>query len=146
MNAAFIALIICNLVMLIVGAFGARYVTKVLRMPEQVLLAMVMILSLVGSYGVSGKMFDVLVTLLAGVFGYFLRMCNVPTAPVIIGLVLGPILEETLRQGLILKDNNFLAFFTLEHPVAIVLMLITFFIITWSGYTEFRQTKSNVSK
>ena len=146
MNAAFIALIICNLVMLIVGAFGARYVTKVLRMPEQVLLAMVMILSLVGSYGVSGKMFDVFITLLAGVFGYFLRMCNVPTAPVIIGLVLGPILEETLRQGLILKDNNFLAFFTLEHPVAIVLMLITFFIVTWSGYTEFRQTKSNVSK
>ena len=94
--------------MLIVGAFGARYVTKVLRMPEQVLLAMVMILSLVGSYGVSGKMFDVLVTLLAGVFGYFLRMCNVPTAPVIIGLVLGPILEETLRQAHPVTDQRHL--------------------------------------
>ena len=69
-----------------------------------------------------------------------------PTAPVIIGLVLGPILEETLRQGLILKDNDFLAFFTLEHPVAIVLMLITFFIIIWSGYTEFRQNQSKKSK
>ena len=146
MNAAFMALIICNIVMLIIGAFGARFITKVLRMPEQVLLVMVMILSLVGFYGVSGKMFDLLVTLLAGVFGYFLRLCNVPTAPVIIGLVLGPILEETLRQGLILTNNDFFAFFTLEHPVAIVLMLITFFILAWSGYTEIRQNRARAAK
>lgn len=141
MNAAFMALIICNVVMLIVGAFSARIITKILRMPEPVLLAMVMILSLVGSYGVSGKMFDLLITLAAGVFGYFLRLCNVPTAPVVIGLVLGPILEESLRQGLILTDNSFLAFYTFDHPVAIVLMLITLFILVWSGLTEFRRKR-----
>lgn len=138
MNASFIALIVCNLVMLVVGALGARTITKVLRMPEPVLLAMVMILSLVGSYGVSGKLFDVLVTLGAGVFGYFLRLCKVPTAPVIIGLVLGPILEESLRQGLILTDNDFLAFFSFDNPVALVLFAVTVLILVWAGAGEFR--------
>lgn len=146
MNAAFLVLIICNIAMLIVGALSARVITKVLQMPEQVMLAMVMILSLVGSYGVSGKMFDLLITLIAGIFGYFLRLCNVPTAPVVIGLVLGPILEETLRQGLILTDNNFLAFFTFENPVAIVLINLTFFILAWSGVSEFRQNRKMETK
>lgn len=141
MNAAFMALILCNLVMLVVGALSARMITRVLRMPEPVLLAMVMLLSIVGSYGVSGRMFDVFVTLGAGIFGFVLRLCGVPTAPVIIGMVLGPILEESLRQGLILTDNSYLAFFSTEHPIAIVLFAITAVIVVWSGISEFRASR-----
>ncbi|MDX6752412.1 tripartite tricarboxylate transporter permease [Geminicoccaceae bacterium 1502E] len=135
-NAAFIALIICNLVMFVVGALSAPLITRVLRMPEPVLLGMVLVLSVVGSYGVGGKLFDVLVTLVAGIAGFFLRVCGVPVAPIVIGMVLGPIFEESLRQGLILTDNDFSVFFSLEHPIALGLITVTFLILAWSAWGE----------
>ncbi|MEZ5738057.1 MAG: tripartite tricarboxylate transporter permease [Burkholderiaceae bacterium] len=139
MNAAFVALIVCNLLMFASGALFAPLITRILRMPEPILLAGVIILSIVGSYGVSGRMFDVYVSLGFGVVGYLFRICGVPTAPVVIGLVLGPIFEESLRQGLLLTDGSFFAFFDpAEHPIALVLILITVAIVVVSSYTELR--------
>ena len=142
MHAVFLALILCNIAMVVMGALSARWVTRILRMPEPILLAMVMILSIVGSYGVSGRLFDVFVTFAAGLFGFVLRICNVPTAPVVIGMVLGPIFEESLRQGLILKDNDFLAFFGADHPIAIVLITCTALILAWSVHAEIKDRKA----
>ena len=141
MHAAFLALILCNIAMVIVGALSARYITRILRMPEPILLSMVLILSIVGSYGVGGRLFDVFVTFMAGLFGFVLRLCNVPTAPVVIGLVLGPIFEESLRQGLIITDNNFWAFFGTDHPIAIVLLVCTGLILAWSVQSEIKDRK-----
>lgn len=139
MNAAFMALIICNILVFVVGALMAPLITRILRMPEQILLAMVIILSVVGAYGVSGRMFDVFVALAFGVLGYVFRLCGVPTAPVVIGMVLGPIFEESLRRGLLLTDGSFIAFFDpTVHPIAFVLILITLAIITVSTWVELR--------
>lgn len=129
MNSVFFALILCNIAMFLSGVFLARFVTKILKIPEVLLLSMVTILSLVGAYSVSGRMFDVGVALAAGLVGYFLRLCGVPLAPVVIGLVLGSIFEENLRQGLIIEDGNFLAFFSFEYPIALTLFAITFAIL-----------------
>lgn len=129
MNSVFFALILCNIAMFLSGVFLARFVTKILKIPEVLLLSMVTILSLVGAYSVSGRMFDVGVALSAGLVGYFLRLCGVPLAPVVIGLVLGSIFEENLRQGLIIEDGNFLAFFSFEYPIALTLFAITFAIL-----------------
>ncbi len=138
MNAVFVALIVCNILMFITGALCAPLITRILRIPEPLLLAGVMVLSIVGSYGVSGRMFDVYISLAFGVLGLVFRLCKVPTAPVVIGLVLGPIFEESLRQGLLLTDGSFLAFFSpTEHPIALVLIIITLFIVAWSGWSEF---------
>lgn len=125
MNAAFLALILSNIALLAVAALGTRGITKVLAMPEPVLLTMVVVLSTVGSYGVNGSMFDVLVALIAGVVGLGLRYCSVPVAPIVIGLVLGPIFEESLRQGLIITDGSFAAFFAFQRPIALGLILVT---------------------
>jgi putative tricarboxylic transport membrane protein len=143
MNAVFAALIVCNLLMFVAGALMAPVITRVLRMPEPLLLAMVAILSVVGSYGVSGRMFDVFVSIAFGIIGYLFRICGVPTAPVVIGLVLGPIFEESLRQGLLLTDGQFLAFFNpMMHPIAFVLIVITAAIVILSSLREFRNARS----
>ena len=141
MHAAFLALILCNIAMVVVGAFSARYITRILRMPEPILLSMVLILSIVGSYGVGGRLFDVFVTFVAGLLGFVLRLCNVPTAPVVIGMVLGPIFEESLRQGLIITDNNIWAFFGPDHPIAIGLIICTGLILAWSVQSEIKDRK-----
>ena len=82
----------------------------------------IVILCAAGIYFVRGNPFDLLVMGGAGVVGFLLRRQGVPMAPLVIGMVLGPTLELTLRQGLILTDGNFFAFFT-GHPIALVLAL-----------------------
>lgn len=146
MNSVFFALILCNIAMFLSGVFLARFVTKILKIPEVLLLSMVTILSLVGAYSVSGRMFDIGVALAAGVVGYFLRLCGVPLAPVVIGLVLGSIFEENLRQGLIIEDGNFLAFFSFEHPIALTLFAITFVILAALTRAEVKTFRSSKQK
>ncbi len=121
--AIFISLFIVNLLMAAMGLFGARLFSRVLRVPEQLLLASVTVLSLVGAYGVNNRMFDVLVALIAGIVTLLLRRGGFSAAPLVIGLVLGPLLEEKLRQGLIVSDGNFLTFFT--SPIACGLFALT---------------------
>lgn len=137
MSASFVALILCNLAFLAVAMVGSRLITRILRMPEPVLLSMVMVLSIVGAYGVNGKFFDLIVAFAAGVVGFFLKFCDVPVAPIVIGLVLGPIFEESLRQGLILTDGNFLAFFSLSSPIALVLFAIAALLVVLAAKNEF---------
>ncbi len=126
--ACFIALIVINIIMLFMGIVLSRGFTRILRTPEPLLLAMVVILCLLGAYGVRGNPFDLIVTLLFGVVGYLMRLFGFPVAPVVIGLVLGPQFEMSLRQGLILTDNSFLAFF--GHPIASGLFVVTILILT----------------
>lgn len=121
---SFVALVFINVTMLAMGALSAPWFTRILRIPEPVLLAVILVLSFVGAYGVRGSRFDLLVTLVAGIVGYLLRVNNFPAAPVVIGLVLGAQFEAALRQGLIMTDGSFLSFFA-GRPIAQVLLALT---------------------
>jgi putative tricarboxylic transport membrane protein len=120
----FVALIFINILMGIMGAAGAQLFTLILRIPQPVLFSLVIVLSLLGSYGVRGNPFDLLVTFVAGIVGLIMRHAGFPVAPVVIGIVLGPIFEESLRIGLILTRGSFLAFF-IGRPIAMVLFVGT---------------------
>ncbi|MCL4745284.1 MAG: tripartite tricarboxylate transporter permease, partial [Burkholderiaceae bacterium] len=121
--AIFVCLLIVNVLVLLMGVLGARLFSRILRLPEPLLLATVTVLALVGAYGVNNRMFDVAVALIAGLVTVWLRHVGYSAAPMVIGLVLGPLLEEKLRQGLIISDGNLLAFFA--SPVASVLFVLT---------------------
>ncbi len=121
--AIFIALFVVNLMMAALGLLGARWYARILRVPEPLLLPAVSILALVGAYGVNNSLFDVVVALVAGIVMVLLRSAGFAAAPMVIGLVLGPLLEEKLRQGLIVSDGDFLKFFT--SPIASALFLLT---------------------
>jgi putative tricarboxylic transport membrane protein len=74
-------------------------------------------------------------------------MVNVPLAPVVIGIVLGPIFEESLRQGLIINDGNITKFFSFNHPIALILIFTTLAIILKITYKElFDSLKNKESK
>jgi putative tricarboxylic transport membrane protein len=127
--ACFISLIFINILMFFAGAVGSRMFAQILRIPEPLLMALIVVLSLVGSYAVRGNPFDLLVTFVAGVVGYLMRLNGFPTAPVVIGMVLGYPLERNLRQGLILTDGNFLTFF--QSPIALLLFALTALVLAW---------------
>ncbi|GFE52397.1 C4-dicarboxylate ABC transporter permease [Roseobacter cerasinus] len=120
--AIFTGFFIINLLLLPLGMLLSRVAAPILRVREAFMMTAIVILCAVGIYFVRGNPFDLLVMGGAGVVGFLLRRQGVPMAPLVIGMVLGPTLELTLRQGLILTDGNFLAFFT-GHPIALVLAL-----------------------
>ena len=118
----FAGFFIINLLLLPLGMLLSRVAAPILRIREAFMMTAIVLLCSVGVYFVRGNPFDLLVMGGAGLIGFLLRRQGFPMAPLVIGMVLGPTLELTLRQGLILTDGDFLAFFT-GHPIALVLGL-----------------------
>ena len=108
-------LLILNLPL--VGAFARIAVIR-----PQILMPMISLICLVGVYSVRNSLFDVWVMIVAGVVGYFLRQWKFPIAPFIIGVVLGPTTENSLRQTLMMfrGDVSLVA----ERPVSITLLAL----------------------
>lgn len=120
MAAIFSGFFVINLMMLPLGMLVSRMAAPILRIKEAYMLVMISLLCTVGVYFVRGNPFDLLVMAIAGILGFILRRQGYPMAPLVIGMVLGPTLEISLRQGLIITDGSFSAFFV-GHPIAAVL-------------------------
>ena len=110
-----IMLLILNLPL--VGAFGRIAVIR-----PQVLMPVISLICLVGIYSVRNSLFDVWVMIIAGVVGYFLRKWRFPIAPFIIGVVLGPTTENSVRQSLMMFKGD--VSLILDRPVAIILLAL----------------------
>lgn len=121
--------------MLILGLSMVRGLVKVLMVPRQKLMPIIFTLCVVGSYAITGRVFDVGVMVVFGIIGYYLREMEYPMAPLILGIILGDILDKNLRRALILTDGALGPFFA--SGISIVLVIITAFVIisrmAWFG-------------
>jgi len=113
---------LASVAMLILGLCLVRAFVKILRVPAGILMPIVLVLCAVGSFAINGRIFDILVMLIFGVIGYPLRKMKYPDAPLILGLILGEMLDENLRRGLILNEGSLTPFFT--RPISIVLIIM----------------------
>jgi putative tricarboxylic transport membrane protein len=121
--------LMASVAMLVLGLSMVRLVVKILKVPTAVLMPIILVLCAVGSFAINGRVFDILVMLLFGLIGYPLRKMKYPDAPLILGLILGPMLDENLRRGLLLNHGDITPFFT--RPISII--LIIFILITLFG-------------
>ncbi|MBL6927939.1 MAG: tripartite tricarboxylate transporter permease [Rhodospirillales bacterium] len=122
-TSIFLLFFLANFLILIVGAAGAGLYARLLRAPMSLLMPAVALLSFVGAYATRSAPFDFTVAIVAGVVGFLLRLNGFPLAPIIIGFILGRPLEMSLRQGLVMTDQNFFAFAL--SPIAAVLFALT---------------------
>jgi putative tricarboxylic transport membrane protein len=127
--AIFFILIAANVVMFAVGALGAQAFTRVLRVPESLMMTAVVVVALLGAYGVRGNSLDLVIAFVAGIIGFIMRKTGFPIAPMVIGMVLCPMIEDSLRQSLLLTRGSFAAFF--ERPIALTLFILTAAILVW---------------
>ncbi len=141
-GAIFVGFFIINLLLLPLGMLLSRVSAPILRIREAYMMTAIVLLCVVGVYFVRGNPFDLLVMGGAGVVGFILRRQGFPMAPLVIGMVLGPTLELTLRQGLILKKGNFFAFF--ESPIALFLILAALIALAWPALRLFFGKKADV--
>jgi putative tricarboxylic transport membrane protein len=125
----FVILIISNLMMVLLGLLGVRFLALILKVPRAVLTPLISVLCVVGAFSLSNNMFEVWVMLVSGVAGYMLRKLSFPVAPVILGLILGPMVEVNLRRALIMSEGSFSGFFT--RPICLTLILVSILSVSY---------------
>lgn len=114
--AIFVALLVANVMMLLLGYFGIRQFVKLLAVPKQYLLPIVMVMCVIGSFALNNRMFDVYTLIAFGAFGYAMLKFQYPFPPLILGFILGPMIEQNMRSALMTTRGSFLPFF--ERPVS----------------------------
>jgi putative tricarboxylic transport membrane protein len=112
-----------SLAILVFGLLLARPLLYVLAVPRERLMPIIFVLCTIGSFAIASRVFDIWVMLGFGIAGMVLRYMNYPMAPLVLGIVLGDILDKNFRRGMVLSDGSLEPFFT--RPISAVLWVMT---------------------
>ena len=125
----FLIALVTQLQLLPAGLLGIKAFDWILRLPRRLILTSVMVFSVVGSFAIRNSLFDVYVMFAFGLIGFFLEAKKVPLAPVILGLILGDLIEKKLRAGLISSSGDITPMFTRPICVVLVGLLVTALVV-----------------
>jgi putative tricarboxylic transport membrane protein len=139
----FIAMLIANLLMIVIGLRAARYFAVILKAPYALVGPAIVVLCMTGVYALNNNVVDVAVMLVFGVVGFALRRLGFPVACFIIGLVLGPIAELSLRQGLILADRDIIELVT--RPVTALLLILSVLSLAYGIWGQVQRSRSQAA-
>src|SRR5699024_9706569 len=140
-----VGFLLVTLVLLVVGKLFLPLFSKVAFVPKRYLMPTVLLLCVIGTYALNNSMFDVLVMAVFGVLGYLLPRYGFPVTPVLIGVVLGGMIESEFRRSLILSGGSLDIFVT--RPISLVLLIAIVAFVAWKVYRglRFEQSARKVS-
>lgn len=121
--------IVANLLLIPLGYLTIRSSGLLLRVPRPILMPIILAFCVVGSFAINNGYLEIIVMLVMGVLGYFLERGGFPLAPVVLGLVLGPIVEKNFMQSVIKTDWDLTQF--LSRPISAALMVMTLLILAY---------------
>jgi putative tricarboxylic transport membrane protein len=130
-------MLFATLGILLYGLTLTKLLVQVLRVPQHLIVPIIFVLCTVGAFAISGRLFDVYVMLAFGLIGFVLRHFGYPMAPLVLGIVLGDLLEKNLRRALVLSDGDLTPFFT--RPISGVLAALIIGSVGWKLWTMRRQ-------
>ncbi|MEK6266284.1 MAG: tripartite tricarboxylate transporter permease [Clostridium sp.] len=136
----FAALVVANIVMIVVLFFGIRQFVKLLQVPRNILLSVILVLCVVGAIANNNRIFDAYAMVAFGLIGYGLSKIKFPIPPVILGFILAPLIETNLRRGLMLSNGSMTPFIT--KPISAVFLLAAALSIIYSFYKEYMKAKN----
>ncbi|TEA70338.1 tripartite tricarboxylate transporter permease [Allopusillimonas ginsengisoli] len=125
--SVFIVFVLANIIMLPLGYLAVKAARKVLNVPRNILMPLILIFCIVGTFAINNSVFDVMVMLAVGVLAYLMEENDFPIAPAVLGVVLGGMLEEHFVFSMIKADGDFLMFFS--RPIACALGI--FALLVW---------------
>lgn len=131
-------LCLASMAMFISGLILSKQVVKVLRIPPPVFMPIVLILCVIGSYALGTKVINLYLMVPVGILAYFMQTMGYPIAPLVIGVILGPMADENLRRALMVSQGSFLPFFT--RPVSLILLII----IVWMFISQIPVVKRGI--
>lgn len=134
----FAALIVGNCVMLLLGYFGTRLFAKVAEVPPGVLYPLIVVIALIGSFAVRNSFFDVGACFAFGIIGWILKRHGYPVAPVVLGMVLGRLIEENFRRAIMMGGPY--VFFS--EPLSLAMLTIAILLFGVPLYRSRRRRKA----
>lgn len=140
------SLYIANAVLLILNLPMVRIWIKLLDVPKPVLYVGILAFSLLGVYADTQNTFSMVILLALGLIGFVLRRYDFPLAPVVLGAVLGPLIEQEFRRSLAISVNDYSVFFT--RPISLVLMTLVgmaFLVPLFNAIWQWSKTRAQVS-
>jgi putative tricarboxylic transport membrane protein len=126
--AIFLVFILANLLMLPLGVAAIKGAKQMLRAPREVLMPVILLFCVVGSFAINNSIFGVVLMLTFGLIAYLMEENGFPVAPAILGMVLGAMLEENFISSMIKADGRIWAFF--ERPIAGALGLVALGVVS----------------
>ncbi|MBF0280530.1 MAG: tripartite tricarboxylate transporter permease [SAR324 cluster bacterium] len=140
-TALFIGMLIVTCLHFVVAMIGLPLFIRAVRVPRGVLFPLVIVVCVTGTLVATASIFDVFVMLGFGFLGYLMVKFGFPIASMLIGFILGPLVEVSLRQSMVLSDNSLDIFFT--RPVPAIFLVLTAIVIISVGWQRYKEMKQN---
>ncbi|MCE4985216.1 tripartite tricarboxylate transporter permease [Staphylococcus arlettae] len=137
--AILLAMLFASIMTFIAGRAGIQIFSLLLKAPYSIIATFIIMLSLIGAYATNNDLLNIWIMLLFGVVGYLMKVYNFSIASLILGIVLGPLMETSLRRHLLLNNGDY--FSLLHSPITVVILLISVLVIVVPIITNKIQTK-----
>ena len=128
-NGIMVAMLLINVIIMTLLIFLARYVAKCVSVDPRLLGLVILALCFIGSYSAANSFYYTWIAFAFGLFGWLCAMSGLPAVPLVLGMVLGDLLETTMRQALNISDGSLLIF--VERPLSAALVAIIALILAW---------------
>ncbi|MEE9445725.1 MAG: tripartite tricarboxylate transporter permease [Cocleimonas sp.] len=135
----FLVYLTSNVALLICGILLTPVFVYVLRVRKSKLIPVILILCVVGTFALQSSIFDLWAMLGFGLVGIVLRIANFPLSPIVIGTILGPLLENNLRRSLLISREGYWIF--IDRPIAATLLVVNVLLIGWVIWSTLRDRK-----
>ncbi|WP_456307252.1 tripartite tricarboxylate transporter permease [Paeniroseomonas aquatica] len=116
------SLYVANIMLVVLNLPLVGLWARILKIPQPQLYAGILVFATIGTYGISNSVTDLVLLYVIGIIGMFMRRFDFPTAPVVIGMILGPMAEQAMRQALTISEGNWLTF--VERPVSLAILAL----------------------
>lgn len=131
----FVIMALANFCLLFYRFIGAKHLARIISVPKFILLPVIIVLCVVGSYAIQNNLFDIRLMLVLGLGWYLMHLCGFPAAPMVLGLILGPMVESNFRRSLIMSEGSVSIFFTRAYSlvpiIVLALVLLSPIVIKW---------------
>jgi Uncharacterized protein conserved in bacteria len=138
-NSIMTGLVFVNLLMWLQGKVFIKFFSQVTRIPNVLLIPMLVSLCVVGVFAANNASFDIYLMLIFGFCGYWLIRFDFPLPPLVIAMVLGPLAEQNMRKALLISDGDPSIFFT--RMISCAFLVISFAVMAIAVYKTFRRAK-----
>lgn len=138
----YVMMFMANIFMLIFGLAGTKLFAQIIKIPNNILMPVVMMLCFVGTYAIGGKVFDVKTALILGIIGYIFSVFKIAAPPALLGLILGQTVESNMRRALMLSSGSWSIFIT--KPISAVFIALSVFSVVFTLVRDARSGKKAV--
>ncbi|WP_086981758.1 tripartite tricarboxylate transporter permease [Vibrio aphrogenes] len=121
----FSSMLVANVVMLGIGLLGIRFFCRIIEVPKIIMIPIIVFLSVVGAYAINNSMFDVGIAIVFGLIGFIFTKLDIPSSPVLLAIILGPMAETNLRKSLMMYEGSWS--FLYDRPIALAFIVLAVF-------------------